>query len=109
SMQTEDARRWLLAGTSRGRDLSSLVRSGGARFDELERALITLGDESGGLEESIRELADFFSRKHKLMLQVRKRMAYPFVTALAVCLVLPVPLLYLGQATAYVVSAAAGC
>jgi type II secretory pathway component PulF len=109
SGRTESARRWLLVGTSRGRDLTSLVQSGGDRFDDFERALITLGEESGGLEEIVRQLGMFFSRKHKLMLWVRKKMAYPLFTAMAACFVAPVPLLYFGHASAYVICVVTGC
>jgi hypothetical protein len=109
SGRTESARRWLLDGTSRGRDLTSLVQSGGDRFDDFERALITLGEESGGLEEIVRQLGMFFNRKHKLMLWVRKKMAYPVFTAMAACFVAPVPLLYFGHASAYVICVVTGC
>lgn len=109
SRRTEDARRWLLAGTSRGRDLASLVQTGGDRFDDFERALIAVGEESGGMEETLHHLGAFYSRKHKLMLWVKKRMAYPLFTAMAACFVAPVPLLYLGHVRAYLICAVAGC
>ena len=78
SAQTEETRRWILNGTSRGRDLTELVDTGGSRFDDFERALIGLGEETGRLEEVLRQLADFYARKHKLMLWVKKKMGHPF-------------------------------
>jgi type II secretory pathway component PulF len=108
SKGTEAARQWLLDGTRQGRDVASLVEAGGARFDDFERSLLVLGDESGTLEETLRALAAFYTRKHELMLRVRKRMAYPFVTALAACFIAPLPLLFYEQTTAYLVIAFAG-
>ena len=102
---TESAREWLLAGTRNGRDLSSLVRTGGNRFEEFERVLITLGEESGSLDKSLRLLGDFYMRKHQLMLWVKKQLAYPFFTALAACFIAPFPLLFFGHTTAYIVAA----
>lgn len=105
SNRTEEARLWVRDGTAQGRDLASLVQSGGSRFEDFERALITLGDETGRLEEVLRQLADFYARKHKLMLWVKKRMAYPLFTAIAACFVVPFPLLYFGYPAAYLISA----
>lgn len=108
SAQAEEARRWILNGTSRGRSLTELVDTGGSRFDDFERALIRVGDETGRLEEVLRQLADFYARKHKLLLWVKKRMAYPFFTALAACFIAPFPLLFFGFKTAYFIAALSG-
>ena len=102
---TEAARQWLLQGTRRGASVSELVNTGGQQFEEFERTLLVLGDESGQLEKSLRLLGDFYARKHKLMLWVRKQMAYPFFTALAACFIAPFPLLFFGNTTAYLISA----
>jgi type IV pilus assembly protein PilC len=101
----EDARQWLLAGTKRGRGITELVRTGGKRFEEFERALLPLGEESGNLEQTLGRLADFFTRKHTLVLLVKKQMAYPLFTALLACFIAPFPLLYFGHTRAYVVAA----
>lgn len=102
---TEDARQWLLAGTKRGRDVAELVRTGGKRFEELERALLELGEESGGLDRALVLLGDFYAKKHQLMLWVKKRMAYPLFTALFACFIAPFPLLFFGYTLAYLVAA----
>ena len=108
SAPTEAARRWLLDGTTKGRAVTELVRTGGARFDEFERALLTLGDESGSLDRSLVLLGDFYSKKHKLMLWVKKKMAYPLFTGLAACFIAPFPLMFAGHTQAYMVTAFGG-
>ena len=102
---TEDSRQWLLAGTKRGRGVAELTRAGGKRFEEFERALLTLGEESGRLEDALRLLGDFYSKKHKLMNYVKKQMAYPLFTGLAACFIAPFPLLFFGNALAYMITA----
>jgi len=104
----EDARQWLLAGTKKGRGITELVRTGGKRFEDFERALIPLGEEAGKLDDTLRLLADFFMRKHKLMLWVKKQMAYPFFTMLFACFIAPFALLYFGHTRAYLVAVCSG-
>ena len=104
----EAIRKWLLAGTRRGGDLATLVQTGGTRFEDLERALITLGAETGRLDTTLRLLGDFYSKKHTLMLWVRKKLAYPMFTLLAGCFVAPLPLLVAGRTVAYVAIAVSG-
>lgn len=105
---SEDARAWLLAAAKRGRPVAEAVRAGGARFEEFERALLTLGEESGSLERALELLAEFYTRKHRLMLWVKKQMAYPLFTGIAACFIAPFPLLFFGHTTAYVLAAFGG-
>jgi type II secretory pathway component PulF len=105
---TEQIRQWLLDGTRRGRSVADLVKAGGARFEEFERALLTLGEESGRLERCLGLLADFYARKHKLMLWVKKKMAYPFFTGFFACLIAPLQLLFFGHERLYVTVAGGG-
>jgi type II secretory pathway component PulF len=105
SPDTERVRKWLLDGTTRGRSIAELLRSGGARFEEFERALLTQGEESGRLDDALRLLGEFYTKKHQLMLWVKKKMAYPLFTALAACFIAPLPLLFMGRTVAYVVFA----
>lgn len=104
----ESLRRWLLDGARRGEGVASLVRRGRSRLDPFESALLLLGDETGRIEESLALLAEFYARKHRLMLKVRSQMAYPLFTAIAATVIAPVPLLLPGRATAYVVTVALG-
>jgi type II secretory pathway component PulF len=101
----EDARRWLLSGVTRGRGVAETVRASGERFDDFERALLTLGEESGRLEDTTRQLGEYFMRKHRFMLWVKKQMAYPMMTTLAACFIAPFPLLFFGHTRAYLISA----
>jgi type II secretory pathway component PulF len=105
SANTEDIRGWLLTGTTKGRTISDLVRSGGKRFEEFERVLLTLGEESGRLDGALRLLGDFYMKKHQLMLAVKKQMTYPLFIGLAASFIAPVPLLVFGRTTAYLASA----
>lgn len=106
--QVEALRQWLLEGARRGSGVADLVRKGRSRFDEFESALLLLGDEAGRLEESLRLLAEFYARKHRLMLAVRKRIAYPLFTGLIATLVAPVSLLFFGHVLAYVLVVSVG-
>jgi type II secretory pathway component PulF len=101
SAQTESVRQWLLSGTTRGREVAELVKSGGDRFEEFERALLTLGEESGRLDDALRLLGDFYMKKHQLMLRVKNQMTYPLFTGLAACFIAPLKLVFFGQTTAY--------
>ena len=108
SPRVEQLRRWLLDGSTRGDDVSTLVKRGGARFESFERSLLLLGDESGTLEQSLRLLAEFYHSKYRMMLVVRKRMAYPLFTGIIATFVAPFSLLYFGHVGAYVGVVAAG-
>jgi type II secretory pathway component PulF len=98
----EASRRWLLDGVRKGRGIADLVRAGATRFELFEQSLLILGEESGSLDESVRLLAEFYSKKHRLMLWVKKQMAYPFFTMFFACFIAPLQLLFFGHAQAYV-------
>jgi len=103
---TEGARTWLLAGTNAGKGVADLVEGGGSRFEEFERALLALGEESGRLDDALRLLGDFYAKKQQLMNAVKKQMTYPLFTGLAASFIAPLPLLWYGATlTAYFVSA----
>jgi type II secretory pathway component PulF len=98
----EAARQWMLQGTRRGESVAARAAKGSTHFEGFERALLTLGDESGSLEESLRLLADFFASKHRMMLAVRKQMAYPLFTGICATFIAPFPLLFFGHVAPYV-------
>ena len=104
----EAARQWLLDGSNRGEGVGSLANRGGVRFELFERSLLALGDESGSLDTSLRLLADFYARKHRLMLNVRKQMAYPLFTGICATFIAPFSLLLFGHVGAYIVVVFAG-
>lgn len=108
SAPTEMARRWLIDGTTKGRGITELLRTGGARFEDFECALLTLGDESGSLDRSLILLGDFYTKKHQLMQWVKKKMAYPLFTSIAACFIAPFPLMFAGHTGAYLVAVVGG-
>ena len=101
----ERVRTWLLNGTRRGVSPGDIVRAPDAPFEDFERALLALGDESGSLDQALRLLGDFYTRKHQLMGWVKKQMAYPLVTGLAACFIAPLPLLVFGRPAEYAIAA----
>jgi type II secretory pathway component PulF len=107
SRTVEGTRCALLAGVKNGRTVSELAQAPGA-FESFERSLLVLGDESGSLEKSLRLLADFYSRKHSLMLAVRKQMAYPLFTGVCATFIAPFPLLFFGHTRPYLATVTLG-
>lgn len=104
----EAERAWLLAGAAKGRGIADLVRAGGERFEQIERSLLILGEESGTLDDSLRLLAEYYTKKHTLMLWVKKQMAYPFFTTLMACFIAPLKVLFFGSVRTYVLLAGGG-
>ncbi len=105
----EEMREWLLDGARRGQRVTYLVRTGGKRFEPMERAILVLGEETGTFEQSLQLLADFYQAKHRLILYIKKQMSYPMFSALCMVFIAPFPLLYFGQAAAYIGFVATGC
>lgn len=105
---TEALRQHLLAGTTRGQGLAELVRRRPALFEPFEAALLTMAEESGRLEPVLEALGDFFFRQYKMMMVVRRQMAYPLFTSFAAVLIAPLPLVFSGQVRAYVVTVVLG-
>jgi type II secretory pathway component PulF len=109
SPHVEEMRLWLLDGARRGQRVTYLLKTGGARFEPMERALLKLGEESGTFVEALRLLAEFYHSKHRLILWVKKQMAYPMFSALCMVFIAPFPLLYFGQWQAYTGFVVTGC
>jgi type II secretory pathway component PulF len=105
----ERARRHLLEGTTSGEDVARIVGTHAASFSPFERGMLALGSETGRLQQALAALTKFFARKHRAMLAVRKRLAYPLFTLVGATFIAPVPLAWLGHARAYVAVVAIGC
>lgn len=73
-----------------------------------ETALVSLGKETGKLEECLRLLADYFAAEDRMIMRVMRHAAYPMFTALAATFVAPLPLAFSGRAAAYLATVAAG-
>ncbi|MHB1297559.1 MAG: type II secretion system F family protein [Gemmatimonadaceae bacterium] len=105
---TAEIRQYLLEGTTAGRGISELVRRRPVLFEPFEAALLVLGDEGGQLDGVLRELADFFFRQYRMMLVVKRRLAYPLFVSLVTIVLGPLPLLFMGQSRAYVAALVVG-
>lgn len=70
-----------------GRSLSQAGRSVGGPFRDLHVALFRIGEESGGLDESLEVLASYEEESCRLKQQIRSQLAYP-ILVLGVMLVL---------------------
>jgi type II secretory pathway component PulF len=105
---TREIRDHLLAGTRAGHDIATLVRQRPQLFEPFEAALLTMAEESGKLERVLGELADFHFRQYKLILKVKKWMAYPMFVSLFAVVALPLPLVFRGMMTAYWVATVGG-
>ncbi len=94
-------REYLLAGTSGGEGIASLVRKAPQLFEPFEAALLSMGEESGQLDQTLTQLADFHTRQYKLILAVRKWLSYPMFLTLFAVVVGPLPLVFQGKMTLY--------
>ena len=91
----------LLEGTSQGKDIAALTRSGARYFEPFEAAILSMGEESGQLEEMLTHLADFHTKQYRVILQVKKWLSYPLFVSLFAVVILPIPLIFRGMMTAY--------
>jgi type II secretory pathway component PulF len=91
----------LLEGTSKGKDIAALVRSGARYFEPFEAAVLAMGEESGQLEEMLTQLADFHTRQHRMILKVKQWLSYPLFVSLFAVVALPIPLAFQGRMNAY--------
>ncbi|HRN54147.1 MAG TPA: type II secretion system F family protein [Gemmatimonadaceae bacterium] len=101
-------REYLLAGTTRGEGIATLVRRAPQLFEPFEAALLAMGEESGQLDAMLTQLADFHTRQYKLILAVRKWMSYPMFVSLFAVVALPLPLVFQGKVGAYWMAAGGG-
>lgn len=101
-------RRAVLAATKRSASISQVTRQQPRLFQPFEAALLRLGEESGALEHCLRLLADYFAGEHRMILWVRKKLAYPMMNAFAACFIAPFPMLFFGNATLYMLTALSG-
>jgi type IV pilus assembly protein PilC len=105
---TKEIHAHLAAGFRAGQDVSRLVRERPGLFEPFEAALLTMADESGQLEGVLGDLAAFFERQHRMMLVVKKHLAYPLFVSLVAIWIAPLPLLFMAQSRAYVAAVVVG-
>jgi len=85
----EEARRYLVIGTAQGKSVTALVKARPNLFAPFEGAVLTAGDESGTLNQSLRLLTDYYSGEGKRALQVRYALGYPVFLGIVASFGLP--------------------
>lgn len=100
--------RHFVEGVREGRDIAGLVRSRPALFEPFEAALLTMAEESGMLERVLGDLGAFFERQNRMMMAVKKHVAYPLFVSLVAVWIAPLPLIFRGQTRAYVAAVVVG-
>lgn len=108
SPSVERLRTYLLGGTRRRATPAQLVKAAPGLFRPFEGSLLVLGEESGTLEACLRLLADYFAAEHRMVLGIKKKLAYPMFQALAAAVIGPLPLVFYGRPGAYILTAGAG-
>lgn len=85
----EEARRYLVVGTSQGKSVATLVKARPKLFAPFEGAVLMAGDESGRPGASLRSLTDYFTGEYRRGLGVRNALGYPVFFGLIVAFGLP--------------------
>lgn len=107
SPTVERMRQQLLRGARQRKSLEETTREQRDLFIPFEAALLELGEEAGGLEEILQILSTYFQAEHRMMLWVKKKMAYPMMNMVAAIFILPFPVLFFGNVTNYVLTVTA--
>ena len=89
----EEARRYLVVGLGQGKSVSALVKARPKLFAPFEGAMLSAGDESGTLSQSLRLLTEYFTREFKQCLKVRNLLGYPVFLGMLASFSLPFVLL----------------
>ena len=103
--------RWrttLLEHMRRGRTIESVVKQNPALVQPFEGALLSFGEESGSLEQSLITLAAHFKAEHRLLLRIWSKLTYPLIVSLAFVVIAPLPLIAQGQLRAYCIAVTVG-
>ena len=108
SRPVQRLRALLLAGTKRRVPLPAIIKSKPQLFLPFEAALLELGEESGNFDECLKLLADYFAAEHRMILWIKKKMAYPMFNVLAAIFIAPFPLLFFGHTGKYLLTVSGG-
>jgi type II secretory pathway component PulF len=106
--RTDEVRRYLLDGTTRGLSLLQLTDERPEIFETMERALIVLGEETGTLEDSFTWLAGHFEQRHRELTRAVSKSIYPLMVSLIAALILPLPMLARGEQRAWLLATLGG-
>ena len=80
---------------------AGIRRDAPSPLEPFERALLTMAEESGKLDDVLEHLAEFHFRQYKMTLKVKQWLTYPMFTALAAIFIAPLPLVFRGLISAY--------
>lgn len=108
SPTVEALRLKLLKGTQYRRTIASIIKENPDLVQPFEAAVLTSGEEAGGLEQSLNALVAHFKAEHRLLARVWSKLTYPLMTSLAFVFIAPLPLVFMGRANSYFVSVAIG-
>jgi type II secretory pathway component PulF len=108
SPAVETLRPALLAGTQQGGTIESVLTAHPDLTSTFESAVLALGGESGKLEQAMGALVTHFKSEHALLLKVWTKLTYPLMTSLAAIWIGPLPLIFAGRSSAYLVAVVAG-
>lgn len=108
SAKAEEWRQKLLSGTKQRRAIASIVKQHAGLTQPFEAAILTFGEESGSLEQSLRTLGAHFQGELRLLLKLWSKMTYPLMVSLVAVLIAPLPLLITSGTRTYLVIVAVG-
>ena len=91
----------LLDGVKSRNSLTDTIRKQSEGIVPFEAALLELGEESGQLDAVLKLLGDYFAAEHRMVLRVKKHLAYPMVNAVAASFIVAIPVLIFGNPVAY--------
>lgn len=101
SATVESLRQALLKGTQQRRTITSIINAQERLVQPFEKGVLTFGDESGTLEQSLATLIAHFRAEHRLLRKVWSQLTYPLITSLAFVVIAPLPLIFKGQSGSY--------
>lgn len=104
----ESLRSRLLDGTRQRRTIAAILADCPELTAPFERAILSFGEESGTLEQSLAALTGHFKAEHRLLLKIWSKLTYPLITSLAFIVIGPLPLAVAGHTGAYVLSVVMG-
>src|ERR1035437_2863130 len=85
----EEVRRYLVVGLGQRKSITALVHARPNLFAPFEGAVLSAGDQSGKLDESLRLLTDYFAGDNRRRLKVRNALLYPVFLGLVASFGLP--------------------
>lgn len=107
--KTETIRKYLgAAAEKRSTLVDALKRAPQGMLEPFETAVLSLGEETGSLDRSLRLLGDWFQGQHKLLIKLWAKSAYPLFLTLFAAVALPLPLIFRGETNGYLLRAGAG-